>query len=497
MSWPNFLNPKYYWDVYRSDVNRMYNNFLDDDSSEEPAWYDKVGARIAAEVPVLTVPPTIVQNVAEWIYGPPHTFRDHTGRDPPKGSHEVYVNEHPLLVHDDRPSPTYVGPLSFLKPSPLGSSGGLKSIMPKPKAKQRSKTSKTRKGKRAPVKPRRRRGQKRSDLGMRKQYRRQALNRNNIPIAKSYAPTVNSGTLVRWGPGRKPGCVVTSMRFRVAQLVSLTNSSVPALDGVVAFNTNNGNLSFCLPLNINNGFYWPAYICDLTNLFNYWYVLSARLVIRPRVDTNISASYTLGFNQDPTWAATHGQLNTIGGANTPNPTETAITSFYNACTNVAYRPCTVGSNHDQGKQFFIASTEFDGAIDFNSMTASTARLSIGGMWYVAGNSDPGQATDSSLLLADVYCEIAIELCDFGFPITTGVALKGFGKPRPRVERKKFVALSEPDNLEVIPDDFKEVLLDDLDEVLDSVRNTYLPAAVGKKKVSSNKSTSSSVSHKSK
>jgi hypothetical protein len=442
------------WNRYRDDTDRMYENYLA--GVRKPQWYHKAGARIAAEVPFITYPALWAQSLAEGIFGEPtDNFRNHLKVRPRPGSWDEIVGANPKIVPDDRPSRTqfrsasnyYKRSSSGLEPSAILQDGNFDnqsfSVMPrrkkllpeKKKNKSLKRTVKNEKKKNRQLRSALR-SRSTSDFPQRGRGRRgpPRLVRTNRGMPISRIPQVNSRLYVSWGPGRGPGCVTTHFRQKIGNISAQYAEVDPFGGGMVYFRLgNNENVSWQVPLYLTNTFYFPTTITVLCGLFEYYYIRRARLRIMPRVNTESQAVYTIGFAQDPSWPEAHGATISYGGSQVPRVQEMQIGTLESACTNVAYRNCTVPSSHDVTVKYFSAGVGTSTVLNYNNTNSADLRQTIAGAWYINGTV-PSDFVES--VIADVYLDVSIELCNYTAPISSGVTFQSRRLP-PAQEHAPF------------------------------------------------------------
>lgn len=231
-------------------------------------------------------------------------------------------------------------------------------------------------------------------------------------IPMSYAPSVFSGMQVKFGQGRTQNCIRLMIRFRVAQ-VMVVFANYPTIPIRFVFN---GNASNDLPLLYNNVLYYPSYITTLCNLFDYNFTNKCKISYKPRVTVNNDASFSMAYIQDPAWFESHSQL--LGGYATPS--ETAITSISNACTDVSYRACSVSASPDKTKKFYNAGPNTGGQIYYPTNTTADLRNSVNGSFMIAGTViTPPTA---NVVLGDVYMDLDVEFCEMSTAINATTSL---------------------------------------------------------------------------
>jgi len=272
----------------------------------------------------------------------------------------------------------------------------------------------------------------------------------------SYTRNVRSGARVQFEKGRLPGCLRVRLHFRVAQIgVQNVNSGAP-VKGIVFMNLGppgSGYYDQFLPINPAMTYYYPNFVTNLCTLFETMYINGCAIHVEPRVNTTNTAAAVLGYVEDPAWPESHNLYDASGHT---YMNETAVTSLQNACTDVLYRGCVVGSpGMDRKKKFYVASPNFSTQIVFTAATTPDLRLSVNGGFVIAGvinGSDP-----VNTIYSDVYMNLDFELCGFTLAITSNVTLlrkQRDEKSRPPVTRgesdEKENKVSFNDEFTVIP-----------------------------------------------
>jgi len=210
------------------------------------------------------------------------------------------------------------------------------------------------------------------------------------------------------------------MRFRLAQVILNPSTGIAPYGASVSFEVHaNGATapSFTIPLQINNSYYFPTYLTDLTRLFSFYYMNSASLHYEPRQPTDAVVSYVAATVQDPEWFESHGLLFGSGEA---VPTETALVSRETACTNIVWAPCDWNFEIDSKVKYFVAGTSRNSAINYNTENPATIRQSVAGTAAIASIFQNTNTNKS--ILGDVYAWLDLELCEFSLANTSNISL---------------------------------------------------------------------------
>lgn len=238
---------------------------------------------------------------------------------------------------------------------------------------------------------------------------------SDVPI--SYSKTVMSGVQTKFLAGRNSKCTRLQIRFKVCRVTTAD----PGVLGVAFRGPSNEHWD--LPLNLNNSFYFPSYITTLVRLFDYFYINAAVIEYESRSITVNDSSFVMAYVQDPAWFEAKGQLST-GGA---YPSEDAVTSLSNACTNVAYRNCKVSANVDRNVKYFASGDDLSGLVNYGLAHAADMRQNTAGSFMIQGSK--GTMGDG-VLLGDLYMFLDVELCELSLATTSPVTLASSDKKLP-------------------------------------------------------------------
>lgn len=258
-----------------------------------------------------------------------------------------------------------------------------------------------------------------------------------LQVSKQYAPVnavpnVRSGTYVAFAPGRRPGCVKITARFRIAQIVQAPSTAGAPYTSAICFSTYNGNYTFIMPISIVNSFYWPSYFTNLTRLFSFYYAGKANLQYEPRTTTATSLGFVMGFIDDPEWLEDHNLLSSGKAV----PTETALTTRGTACTSNTWSGCRVSATGiDTKTRYYTGGSATSTEMDFSTENPATIRQSVNGMFAVC-SAQALSASTSTQILGDVYINCSFELCDFSLALTSSVSLAAKRAARRAKEEEK-------------------------------------------------------------
>lgn len=236
-------------------------------------------------------------------------------------------------------------------------------------------------------------------------------------VPNSLAPTVKSGARVIWGPGSRAGCASVQIRFRIAQVVQCPSTEASAdYKSRIAFQLGS-SLSFHIALAIGNTFYFPSYITNLVQLFDFYKIRSAKFDYEPRISSSNAVNFVWSSVRDPEWFESHGLLS--GGDILPS--ENALTSRENSCTSNAWSSCGLLVPTDNKREFFTAGAALTTKIDFSTNNPATIRQSVAGIVALFSDYAVAAAITTRSVVGDVYCRLNVELCDFSLATTTVVA----------------------------------------------------------------------------
>jgi hypothetical protein len=230
-----------------------------------------------------------------------------------------------------------------------------------------------------------------------------------------------SGVQLSFSSGRVPGCMRMHIKFGIGQIgAGFIGGAGPFLSFINVGTPLTGTATQMLTLNPSDGFYFPGYIYQLARLFAKFYVNKATLDICPRVSTINTAAWTIAFSKDIMWPEGHNAL----FATVCHPSEIQLKSLTNACTEIAYRDCSITAlDVDKKREFFMGYTDsFDSApLSYGSFNAAELRQSHPGLFMIAGQlngSDP-----AGTVYSDVYMTLDIELCEFSTPLVQDIDLR--------------------------------------------------------------------------
>jgi len=238
---------------------------------------------------------------------------------------------------------------------------------------------------------------------------------NYAPV--SQIPTVNSGTTIKWLPTKHGNGVRMNIRFRVAQVVVYAPGS-PVVPRPIFWAAGGISTAACadIPLNFSDAFYFPGYVATLTSLFDFFYVYMCRLTLSPRKNTSDETTIVMAYAKDPEWVESHGLVDSGGHALAD---EANLTSISNCCTSVAYaRDCVVVADVDSKSRFYTAGPYSGGQYNYNTTNAADIRQSTNGVFLI--NGTVGSSDTNSMVIADVYMEVDLELENFTTLIANGV-----------------------------------------------------------------------------
>lgn len=236
----------------------------------------------------------------------------------------------------------------------------------------------------------------------------------------SYARNRKSGMIVTFRAGRRPGCMRMNFKLKICQIGVANIAGVGNTLGFINLGGTgpvSGHSSGILPVSPNMVYYFPTQICQLVNMFTYYYVNRAGLTVQPRVNVQNSAVCTLAYSGDIEYLETH-QLTSGGTPSNARPTEGGLSGLSNSCTEVLYKSCAIGANDvDKERKYFTTTTAtFDNAdLNFLGQNPSSLRQGIAGVFMIAGVKNGSDANDTAY--ADVYLDMDIELCEFSPPVT--------------------------------------------------------------------------------
>jgi len=235
----------------------------------------------------------------------------------------------------------------------------------------------------------------------------EAYLRNIVPL--SYATNGRSGLRIETPRALRAGCQRMRFHFKVCQIGTQAPNSIvqPTFTslGLVSANTD-----MIIPIIPTNSFYFPTFITNFAQCFNFYYMNFVSILISPRVPTTNTASCTLGSTNEPMWLENRGLFLSSGGYSYPN--EVAISCLNNACTDVLYRPCVViADNVSTRRKFRILRSNLTGQLVWTgSNQDANFTQSIPAIFMIAGVKNGSDST--GVIYADVYMTLDIEFCEF-------------------------------------------------------------------------------------
>jgi len=172
----------------------------------------------------------------------------------------------------------------------------------------------------------------------------------------------------------------------------------------------NSNSDLIIPIIPTNSFYYPTFITNFAQCFNFYYVNFVSILVSPRVPTTNTASCTIGSVNEPMWLENRGLFLASGGYSYPN--EVALSCLHNACTDVLYRPCVVvGDTFSTRRKFRILRSNLTGQLIWTAPGQdANFTQSIPGMFMISGVKNGSDST--GVVYADVYMTLDLEFCDF-------------------------------------------------------------------------------------
>jgi hypothetical protein len=189
-----------------------------------------------------------------------------------------------------------------------------------------------------------------------------------------------------------------------------------------------------------NTYYFPSYFTQLSGLFERYKLHSALWEFEPRVNNSSTASFVLAASEDPTWAASHGNVDFSGHT---APLESSLVSLQDACTVISYGRCAIRSpiNKGRAKGETLYMAGIDPAVQMNFADAGDGiiRDCVGANIMIAGTSG-NQANNT--VLGDLYLDLMISFYDFTTAITGPLTLRRPQPPLRVVPEKKSLDPSE-------------------------------------------------------